>query len=96
MSLYPHAVWRSREFLVQLFADNGHVRMTVNRTHKPNGKDWAEGITWDELQRLKTEVGYGDRWAVEVYPPDEEVINDANMRHLWLLKETPDYGWHAA
>lgn len=93
LSLPPFEVWRSRDFLVQLFDEGGHVRVTVNRTHMPNGKDWADGITWDELQAIKAEIGRGDRWAVEVYPPDDEVVNDAPMRHLWLLDEPPSFGW---
>lgn len=88
-------VWRSRDFLVQLFRDGDHVRITVNRTHSPNGLDWADGITWDELQQIKAEIGRGDAWAVELYPPDEHVIDVANMRHLWLLDEAPAYGWRA-
>lgn len=93
MTLPPFEVWRSRDFFVQVFNEGGVVRLTVNRTYAPNGIDWADGITWDELQRIKAEVGRNDRWAVEVYPPDEHVVNDANMRHLWLLDTAPTFGW---
>jgi hypothetical protein len=31
---------------------------------------------------------------VEVYPPDEAVVNVANIRHLWLLAEAPAYAWN--
>lgn len=55
--------------------------------------EWADGISWDELMRIKSEVGYKDSWAVEVYPSDSHVINVANMRHLFLLKEKPDFAW---
>lgn len=93
MSLPPFEVWRSRDFLVQLFADDGNIRVTVNRTHMPNGKDWAEGITWDDLQQLKREIGHADTWAVEVFPADEHLVDVANLRHLWLLDGPPPYGW---
>lgn len=93
LALPPYEVWRSRDFLVQLFREPSGVRMSVNRTHMPNGKDWAEGISWDDLQRLKYEIGRGDLWAVELYPADEHVVDDANMRHLWLLGEPPSFGW---
>lgn len=97
-SLYPDAVapfevWRSRDFFVQFFAESDAVRMTVNRTHAPNGVVFADGITWDDLQRLKSETGRGDAWAIEIYPPDDEVVNDANMRHFWLLDEAPVFAW---
>ena len=52
-----------------------------------------DAITWDELQRLKAEAGFADRWAVEVFPPDAQVVNIANIRHLFLLPGPPDYAW---
>lgn len=96
LTLPPFEVWRSRDYMVQLFRDHGHVRITVNRTHQPDGIDWADGITWDELQAIKSEVGRGDVWAVELFPPDDAVVNVSNMRHLWLLDEPPPYGWNTA
>lgn len=93
LKIAPFEVWRSRDFLVQLYQEPAAVRVTVNRTHAPNGIDWAEGISWDELQRLKAEIGRGDAWAVEIYPADEHVVNVANMRHLWLLTEPLAFGW---
>lgn len=53
---------------------------------------WADGISWDDLQRVKYEIGRGDQWAVEMFPPDDEVTNVANMRHLWIIA-TPSFGW---
>lgn len=42
-------------------------------------------ITWDQLQRIKTVVwGYSAR-AIEVYPADNMIINNVQMRHLWRL-----------
>lgn len=94
MKLRPFEVWRSRDFLAQLYEErSGFVRVSVNRTHQPDGQDWAEGISWDDLQRVKREIGRADAWAVEVYPADAEVVNEANMRHLWLLGEAPPFAW---
>lgn len=60
-------------------------RLTVNRTEMGRDGRWRDGITWDELQDLKRQAGYGEAMAVEVYPPDSEVVNVANMRHLWIV-----------
>ena len=82
----PVRAWRSQEFLVQQFVEGEHIRLSVNRTHvDPATMAWVDGITWDELQRLKREAGYGSWLAVEVYPPDSAVVNVANIRHLWIL-----------
>jgi hypothetical protein len=84
-------VWRSRFFLVQVFLDNGVERLSICKaTLKDNG-NWEDNITWDELQRLKQECGRGDYEAVEVYPADKDIVNVANMRHLWIVP-TP-FSW---
>ena len=92
----PLEVWRSRKFLAQIYRESsGHLRITVNRAELMGGNsvDWGAQITWDELQQVKREIGLSDHWAVEVFPPDSEVVNVANMRHLWLLPDAPDFGW---
>lgn len=77
-------VWRSRWFLVQVIEENGRIRLSVNRTKLKSNGQWEDGITWDELQRLKRECGFGMLTAYEVYPPDMEIVNVANIRHLWI------------
>lgn len=92
----PVKAWRSREFLVQEFAalPDGVFRLSVNRTHvDPGSLRWVDGITWDDLQRLKREAGYGDREAVEIYPPDGCVVDVANIRHLWILPDRMPFSW---
>lgn len=42
-------------------------------------------LSWEELQEGKRDLGFGDCLAVEIYPPDAEVVNEANIRHLWVL-----------
>jgi len=86
-------VWRSREFQAVLWDNSGHHRLSVNRTVIDNTGSWLDGITWDDLQRIKRECGFGLRLAVEMYPPDDDVVNVANMRHLWFPKEALGFGW---
>lgn len=94
----PLAVWRSRRFMVAAYRerDTAGIRLSVNRAElKPgaiNG-DWLDGISWDDLQRIKRECGYGDRQAIEIYPPDYEIVNVGNMRHLWILDSPINAGW---
>lgn len=86
-------VWRSDEFLVQIFEEsNGIERLSVVRA-RISGDRWQDGITWDDLQRLKNECGRGNKCATEIYPADKDVVNVANMRHLWVLPEPPKYVW---
>ena len=90
----PTRVWRSSRFAVQAYPADAPaiVRLTVNRTEIA-GDRWSAEISWDELQQIKNEAGYGDWTAVEIFPPDCEIVNVANMRHLWILPSLPEYAW---
>jgi hypothetical protein len=90
-------VWRSREYAVFAWMEPGKscLRLTFQKTEidRQTGR-WRDGLTWDTMMKLKDEAGYGDHWAVEVYPPREHVVDVVNLRHIWLLNEKPDYAWN--
>lgn len=94
----PIRVWRSKDYLAVLYEQraDGMRRLTVNSVRRMpvrarrDGTDWRDGITWDELQRIKNETLGPDVWCVEVYPAEQDVVNVANMRHLWPLDGPPD------
>jgi len=54
-----------------------HVK--VERT---SGKD---KITWDQLQAVKNYALGPDAAAVEFFPPENDLVNETNMRHLWEI-----------
>lgn len=88
------SVWVSRHFLVQVFQEKPDLlRISVNRVKFRDDGKWEENISWDELQGIKRAIGFGDCYAVEVYPRDEDVVNVSNMRHLWLMEHPLDIGW---
>lgn len=94
----PIKAWKSRYFMVQLYREDNAafpslLRLSVNRSKLGGNGKWREGITWDELQAIKSEVGFGNWYGVEVYPADKDVVNDANMRHLWLMPTPLNIGW---
>lgn len=98
------AVFLSKSYLVQVFSEKNMVvggearmvmRMTVNRTEIQKNGRWKEDITWEELQLIKSQVGFGDKQAVEIYPAEIDVVNVANMRHLWIFDAALPLGWFA-
>lgn len=91
-------VMRSRYFLVQFFNDASMTRLSVNRCSLNGEGRWSDEITWDELQEIKRQCGYGERLAVEIYPCDTDIVNVANMRHLWIypIQHQLPFGWEAA
>lgn len=84
-----HEVWKDDEYIVQVNtcpdSEEAILRLSVRRL------DGEGGITWDELMRLKQEAGYDEYYGVELYPPESEVMNNMNARHIWLLCDIPDY-----
>ena len=72
-------VLRDGDHRVETVTDGSTLRLEVRRI------DGAGGISWDRLQELKAKAGFGDRYAVEIFPPDARVVNETNMRHIWIL-----------
>lgn len=91
------AAFRSKDYLVQVFKEDrppALYRLSVNRTVLAQGPGgWGSEISWEDLQRIKSQCGFGGYDAVEVYPHDLDVVNVSNMRHLWVLKEPLSYAW---
>lgn len=87
-------VWRSREYMVQVFRAPAPctARLSINKTAIA-GQRWAEGIGWEDLQRLKAECGFARFDAVEIFPREGDVVNVANMRHLWVMREPLSFAW---
>lgn len=87
-------VFRSKNFLVQVYRpENGATRISVNRTMIKDDGHWEDRITWDELMWIKNSIGYSESCAVEVYPRNQDVVNVANIRHLFILEKSPDFVW---
>jgi len=89
-------LWRSREYLLQVFREQNPfvvVRLSINRTQITSNGSWKQDISWEDLQRLKGEAGYAEFDAVEVFPADKDVVNVANMRHLWVLRNKVPFAW---
>ncbi len=96
-SIVRLSVWRSRKYLAQVFEESaGMLRLSVSRASVRGDGRWDEDLTWDELQRIKAQIGLGAAWAMEIYPAAVRVVNVANMRHLWVLPEgvEPTFGWN--
>lgn len=88
------AVYRNDSFLVQVVIEKEKfTRMTVNRTEITDDGNYVGDITWDELMEVKRKCGFAMAHAVELYPMDNNIVNVANMRHLWILDYEPEFAW---
>jgi len=59
--------------------DWGQVTHAIVREHEEREPPWRD------LQRIKNELFGSERVAVQVYPRVTEVVDQANLYHLWLL-----------
>lgn len=78
--------WRNNIYSVQVFA-RARVGAPAAMHLAIRRHDEAEVRGWSDLQRIKNEIAGEGRAAVEVYPPASDVIDQANMRHLFVLAE---------
>ena len=42
---------------------------------------------WRHFQRIKNELAGPEREAVEIYPPESQLVDTSNEFHLWVLPE---------
>jgi len=45
-------------------------------------------IPWAEKQRIKNELAGRKRTAIEVFPSEDRLVDQAGMYHLWILPES--------
>lgn len=40
---------------------------------------------WRHLQRIKNDLVGEEREAIEIYPPESQLVDEANQFHLWVM-----------
>lgn len=88
------ALWRSKSYLAQVHEeDQGVKRLSICKAALlPDGRV-RNDLTWKQLQAIKSEMGFGDSMAVEVFPRDKDKMDIGNMRHLWIAPFKLGLGW---
>lgn len=72
--------WEGEDFVASLFSFQGASRLSIAR------KDFSPlAMSWEELQIVKSQCGFGGIDAVEIYPRDCDIVNTGNVRHLYLM-----------
>lgn len=83
------------------FSEMDRVYRSVNNKYlvmiRTVNSDWGEvehaairnlestDIPWQEKQRIKNELFGNERIAIEVFPKKSELVDAANMYHLWIM-----------
>lgn len=51
-------------------------------------RDDDQPMSWREVWETFSAV-YPDRWAIEVFPPEAHLLDEANVYHLFMLEDEP-------
>lgn len=75
-------VWINKRYLVMTAQRPGGVlQLLVQRT------DGRAKRNWQDLQQIKNDVAGHGALAVEVFPPEADVVDGAHVTHLWVMPE---------
>lgn len=75
--------YKHRLYYIQSFEEtSGYTHIAIRRH---DGKPIVGG--WNTLQAIKNDVVGQQRYAVEVFPETASLVNEENMRHLWVFPE---------
>lgn len=81
-----YQTWTTVKFLQTPLGSFPCNVLTVIR--EPRGKGGGSApIPWDVLQTIKDEILGPDVYAIEVYPPQGEIVAEEYRRHLWAIPE---------
>lgn len=73
--------WRNDQYSVQRIERHG-LEVLMIRRH-----DGGKHFPWPHLQAIKDELAGKNREAVQVFPRQRDIVDAANMAHLWLVPE---------
>lgn len=66
---------------VVLTFEDGSMHLSFKRKDRSAIRDWRH------FQAIKNEIAGPDREAIEIFPPEWNLIDAANEYHLWVLPE---------
>lgn len=76
--------WLNKTYSVQHFQHPTHpgIDHLCVRRH-----DQGTEIPWTDMQRIKDRLAPEgkERWAIEVFPPSLAVVDNCNLRHIWVM-----------
>jgi hypothetical protein len=84
----PAEVWTNGEYEVFVHytgSRTGQVWLSIKRMDRESIHDWRH------MQQIKNEVIGSEREAVELYPRESRVVDNANQYHLYVAPEGCDW-----
>lgn len=80
----PDFVWQNNKYIVQVFLGEHRKNRTYDKA-MIRRSDAKPIDSWSDLQRVKNEIFGPEIEAIQFFPPQSELIDDANL--YWLFIE---------
>lgn len=78
----PDEVWANSVYSVFVrYIGQGALHLSFHRHDREAVRDWRH------FQAIKNEIAGPERTAIEVFPPESQLVDAANEYHLWVLPE---------
>lgn len=84
------AWWNDLYQCVVYHYPSGMTHLSLKRHDRAAVRDWRH------FQQIKNEIVGPERTAVEIFPPESELVDAANEYHLWVFPEAVElpFGFH--
>ena len=86
-------IYRSKKYTVILWKQGIDPTLLMGQKISISRNEWDSksrryvgDIVFDEIMEIKREMGLGEEKCIEFYPKDSELVDLANMRHIWVIK----------
>lgn len=91
----PHAIWINSRYQVIQYPPQVHPPFGRVIWLSLRAIDRSARHDWREMQRLKNEIIGPQYDAVEIYPDEAKLVDNANQYHLWVLLDLKlPFGFH--
>ncbi len=89
-------IWRNKFYTVikhvlePELGEKSGIHLSIRHNERKAIRDWRH------FQRIKNELAGAEREAVEIFPPESQLVDTSNQYHLWVLPEgtTSFFTWN--
>ena len=88
--MYKNSLYTCHVRQLGALGDDGTLWISIRSNDRKAIRDWRH------FQKIKNELAGDEREALEIYPKESELIDEANTYHLWVLASTDrmPFGFH--
>lgn len=87
-NLNVESVYQNGLYVILIYFPRPNPWGPGNVTHIAiRNREGSTARPWSDYQRIKTELFGPERLALELYPPASQLLDEANLYHLWIFDD---------